>query len=88
MSKNNASLVNNFNQNNSIVNSVIAKLQNLDVNYISFTNTQSQFNVVKEEMEACIKKNRETIAQREDYDISITRDLDKMKHDIYDRTNR
>jgi len=39
-------------------------------------------------MELAIKKNRETISQKEDYEINVNRELDKLKHEIYDRVNR
>jgi hypothetical protein len=71
-------LARDYNQNASALNSIIAKLSNLDE---ILKNLRQVMNEEKNAVDTT--KNK-----RDELDTNITRELEKIRHDLYDKLNR
>jgi hypothetical protein len=74
----NQKLARDYNQNASALNSIIAKLGNLDE---ILKNLRQVMNEEKNAVDTT--KNK-----RDELDTNITRELEKIRHDLYDKLNR
>ena len=74
----NQKLARDYNQNASALNSIIAKLSNLDEILKNLRQV-----MIEEKNAVDTTKNK-----RDELDTNITRELEKIRHDLYDKLNR
>lgn len=75
---NSQKLARDYNQNSGAMNSIIAKLANLD-------EILKNLRIVMNEEKNAVDTTKN---KRDELDTNITRELEKIRHDLYDKLNR
>ncbi len=63
---------------NSLLNSIIAKLAGLD----------ERIENIRSQMNEALKNVKETESRKQELDLEISREIDKIKHGLYDKLNK